>query len=94
LLLAHSGFKSRTSFWLAFLAAAITTPLGALVATPFLRQIDQSKLGVLLALSAGCLVYVGATHLLPHVEEKAQKYSVIALMTGVLVAVFIVFSEA
>jgi zinc and cadmium transporter len=92
-LLVRSGFKSKTSFLLAFLAAALTTPLGVIVASPFLQHISDTTLGILLSLSAGCLVYVGATHLLPHVEREEQKYSVIALVTGVIVAVLIVSTK-
>lgn len=94
LLLVYGGFSKRISFLLAFLAAALTTPLGVIVTSPFLRQIDKSMLGILLSISAGSLVYVGATHLLPHVESEAQKYSIIALMTGVVMAIIIILSGA
>ena len=60
-LLVHSGFSERRSFLLAFLAAAVTTPLGTLVSYPFISRIDAPLLGLLLALSAGALIYVGAT---------------------------------
>jgi zinc transporter ZupT len=50
-------------------------------------------LGLLLALSAGALVYVGACHLLPEVEKENRRYSVISLAVGVLVAVVIVMSK-
>jgi len=47
-----------------------------------------------LAFSAGALVYVGATHLLPQAEtEHKKKYSLFALGAGVLVALVIVFSK-
>jgi ZIP family zinc transporter len=48
----------------------------------------------LLSLSAGALVYVGATHLLPRAEQEKKKYSLVALAGGVLVAVVIVASKA
>jgi len=32
----------------------------------------------MLAISAGALVYVGATHLLPHAEHEPRKYSLVA----------------
>jgi zinc transporter ZupT len=51
-------------------------------------------LGALLSLSAGALVYVGATHLLPQAEQEARKYSLVALACGILVAVAMVLSEA
>lgn len=43
-------------------------------------------MGILLALSAGALVYVGASHLLPEVEKENRRFSVISLAVGVLVA--------
>jgi len=49
-------------------------------------------LGALLSLSAGAQVYVGATHLLPSAEREPRKFSLIALATGIVVAVGIVAS--
>jgi zinc transporter ZupT len=94
LLLLKGGFSERTAMLLAFLAAAITTPLGMLISYPLIRTIDQSMLGALLAASAGALIYVGATHLLPQAEKDNKKYSFVALAGGVLVAVIITLSEA
>jgi zinc transporter ZupT len=94
LLLIRSGFTERTALHLAFLAAAVTTPLGMLVSYPLISAISQPTLGCLLALSAGALVYVGATHLLPRAEQEHRKYSLIALAGGVLVAVIIVMSKS
>ena len=93
LLLKRGGFKERTSLLLAFFAAALTTPLGMLVSYPYISKIDESLLGALLAFSAGALVYVGATHLLPQAETEHRRYSLFALGAGVLVALIIVFSK-
>lgn len=94
LLLVRGGFSQRQALWAAFLAAAATTPLGMLVSYPFIRQIEPTTLGGLLSLSAGALVYVGATHLLPRAEQENKRYSLVALAGGVLVAVIIVMSKA
>ena len=93
LLLIRGGFKERTSLLLAFLAAALTTPLGMLVSYPFISRIDKPLLGALLAFSAGALVYVGATHLLPQAETEHKRYSLFALGAGMLVALVIIFSK-
>jgi ZIP family zinc transporter/zinc and cadmium transporter len=93
LLLLRGGFTARRSLLLAFIAAAATTPLGMLVSYPLISRIDATLLGTLLSLSAGALVYVGATHLLPHAEKEGGKYSLLAFAGGILVAVFIVLSK-
>ena len=84
-----SGYSRKKSSAYAFIAAAISTPIGVLISWPFVNTVSQSTLGILLSLSAGALVYVGATHLLPHVEERQGKYSLLALGIGILVAVLI-----
>jgi len=94
LLLVRAGFNMRTSLLLAFLAAALTTPLGMLVSYPYISRIDEPILGALLAFSAGALVYVGATHLLPQAETEHKKYSLFALGAGILVALAIILSKA
>ncbi|MEA3406054.1 MAG: ZIP family metal transporter [Pseudomonadota bacterium] len=94
LLLIKGGFKERNAMILAFLAAAFTTPLGMLISYPMISDIDKSTLGALLSLSAGALIYVGATHLLPKAEQEHKKYSFVALGGGVLVAIIIVLSKA
>ena len=64
-----------------------------LVSYPLISAIGRQTLGVLLSLSAGALVYVGATHLLPRAELEHKKFSLVALVGGVLVAVIIVASK-
>jgi zinc and cadmium transporter len=93
LLLLRGGFSEKASLILAFVAASISTPLGMLVSWPYISQIDKPLLGTLLSLSAGALVYVGATHLLPQAEKEQRKYSLCALGAGILVAVLIVLSK-
>jgi len=93
-LLIRGGFTKKKASVLAFLAAALTTPLGTLVSFPMISQIDKSLLGALLSISAGALVYVGATHLLPHAEHEPRKYSLVALLGGIFVALGIVLSKS
>jgi zinc and cadmium transporter len=93
-LLERGGFSREKSILYAFLAAGLSTPLGTLISYPFITNIKHSTLGILLAISAGTLVYVGASHLLPAVEKENKQYSVLALAVGVLVAVMIVLSKS
>ncbi len=74
--------------------AALTTPVGMFISYPYISKINQTFLGALLAFSAGELVYVGATHLLPQAETENRKYSLVALGAGILVAIIIVLSKA
>jgi zinc transporter ZupT len=93
LLLLRGGFREKRAVALAFVAAAVTTPLGMLISYPVISRISQPLLGDVLALSAGALVYVGATHLLPRAELEPRRYSLVALGAGVVVALIIVFSK-
>lgn len=92
-LLDKSGFSKRQSATYAFLAAGLSTPLGIVVSYPFINRIEPSTLGLLLALSAGALIFVGASHLLPAVERENRRYTLISLATGILVAAGIVLSK-
>lgn len=92
-LLLRSGIAERRAAWLAFAAAAATTPLGMLVSWPLVRATSLPTLGTLLSVSAGALVYVGATHLLPRAEQEGRRYSLVALAGGIAVAVVIVRSK-
>jgi zinc transporter ZupT len=92
-LLLRGGFTPKKAWLLAFLAAALTTPLGTLVAIPMIHEIDQTVLGALLALSSGALVYVGATHLLPLAEREEKPYSLAAMGAGVAVALGIILTH-
>ncbi|TDT41446.1 ZIP family zinc transporter/zinc and cadmium transporter [Halospina denitrificans] len=93
LLLLRGGFSDRNALLLAVIAASLSTPLGMLVSWPFISSVSQPQLGVLLSLSAGALVYVGATHLLPQAEKEHGRFSLLALGAGILVAVLIVLSK-
>jgi zinc and cadmium transporter len=92
-LLKRGGTDKRRSALYAFLAAGLSTPLGTLISFPFIEKIPESTLGALLALSAGALVYVGASHLLPAVEKENMRYTTISLTTGILVAAGIMLSK-
>jgi zinc transporter ZupT len=93
LLLERGGFSRKKSALWAFLAAGISTPLGTLLSYPAISRIPRPALGSLLALSAGALIYVGASHLLPEVEKENKRHSLIFFAVGILVAVVIVISK-
>ena len=81
-LLLKSGFDKKTALILALLSSAITTPVGVIVSYPFIQDIGENTLGLLLSVSAGALIYISATHLLPHTHK--EKHSIIGFIMGVL----------
>lgn len=93
LLLLKGGFSKRRALVLSFLAAAVSTPLGTVLAYPLVARISAEVLGAALALSAGALLYVGATHLLPHTEREPRRFSLAALAAGIVTAAIIVGSK-
>ena len=93
LLLIRAKFSKPRASLYAFLAAAVTTPLGTLISWPFISKLTQPVLGILLAFSAGALVYVGATHLLPEVQKEEKRFSLLAMAAGIIVAIIIVLSH-
>lgn len=92
-LLERGGFSRKKSAFYAFLAAGISTPLGTVISFPFINKISFSLMGIMLAISAGALVYVGTSHLLPAVEKENRKFSLLLLLAGILVAILIVTTQ-
>ncbi len=89
-LLRRGGLAQRPATLYALAAAAVSTPAGTLLSLPFIKSLRGAPLGALLAVTAGALVYVGATHLLPEVEKQARKSTLLALIAGIAVAIVIV----
>ncbi|NPV07373.1 MAG: ZIP family metal transporter [Anaerolineae bacterium] len=85
-ILHRAGYSRKGAFLGATLAAAVSTPLGALLSFPFVDSIAAADLGLMLALAGGVLLYVGASHLLPEVERENRASTVLALAAGVFVA--------
>ncbi|MBD3361061.1 ZIP family metal transporter [Candidatus Peregrinibacteria bacterium] len=93
LLLIKTNYKKKKASIYAFIAAAITTPLGAIISWPLINDLTKPMLGLLLSFSAGSLIYVGATHLLPEIQKKEKRFSLLALFVGIIVAIIIILSH-
>lgn len=93
-LLLRGGFSTRPALVLAILAAALTTPLGMLVSYPLVEDLKGVPLGNVLALVAGALIFVGASHLVPHVEHESGRGRLGAFAAGVAVALLALLSHA
>jgi zinc transporter ZupT len=89
----RGGFSKRAAAGLAFIAAALTTPIGTLTSYPFISSVGDNALGGLLALSGGALLYVGASHLMPYTEREPRRYSLFAICFGILVAFGIILTH-
>ena len=86
-ILRRHSFTNREAFFWAFLAAALTTPLGVVLAGPFMYGLTPDILGSLFAVSAGLLLYVSTGPLMEPLGEEPPLRSLLALGTGVSLAI-------
>ena len=86
-LLKVAGISTRTAFIATFIGAALTTPMGALLSQPLLNAISPNAFAQLLAIAAGALLYVGATHLPGHLVEGVRWRLLLSYLLGIGLAV-------
>ncbi|MBD3164207.1 zinc/iron permease [Candidatus Woesearchaeota archaeon] len=91
--LIRGGMKEKTAIIYAFIVAALTTPLGAFVAYPFINKLSQPVLGLFLGFVVGVLIYVSAAHLLPEARAAEKHHSILSFLAGVALALFIVLTK-
>lgn len=91
--LAKGGLSDKKAMLYAFLVAALTTPVGAFIAYPFINRLNSSILGLSLGVAAGVLIYLSASHILPAVREGEKGHSYLAFSCGIGLALFIMFSQ-
>jgi zinc transporter ZupT len=91
--LTKGGVEERKAAFYAFLVAALTTPIGAFVAYPLVKHLDDSILGLALGFVAGVLIYISASHLLPEAREHEKEHSYTAFVAGVSFALFILLTQ-
>ncbi len=92
--LLKGGLGQRKAAFYAFLVAALTTPIGAFVAFPFMEKLSSSSLGLALGFVVGVLIYLSSAHLLPEATKHEKKHSYFAFLLGVALALFIMFSKS
>jgi len=90
-ILRRHGFNNKRAFVYAFFAAAVTTPLGVIVAAPFMYGLGPDIIGALFAISAGLLLYVATGPLMAPLQEEPPVRSLLSLLGGVAVALVVVF---
>lgn len=91
--LTKAGLSDKKAIFYAFLVAALTTPIGAFIAFPFVSKLNSSILGLALGFVVGVLIYISASHLLPEVRENEREHSYLAFLAGVGLAMFIMLSK-
>ena len=91
--LIKGGISNKKAAFYAFLVAALTTPIGAFVAYPFVSTLNSSVLGLALGAVSGVLIYLSASHLLPEVRENERGHAYVAFLLGIGLALFIMFSK-
>jgi zinc and cadmium transporter len=89
--LIKGGFKEKKAALFAFFVAALTTPIGAFLAYPFVNKLSGSIMGLALGFVVGVLVYISASHLLPEAQTQQKKHSILAFILGIVLALFIAF---
>ncbi len=85
-ILARHGFKVKEALIWAFIAAAATTPLGALVSGLFVNGLGAGTIAALYAVSAGLLIYVATGPMMEPLKEMAPVRAFGALAAGVAFA--------
>lgn len=81
--LLKGGVSEKKAGIYAFLVAALTTPIGAFIAYPLVRNLSDDILGLALGFVSGVLIYVSASHLLPETSEHEKKHSTVAFLAGI-----------
>lgn len=85
-LLVRAGREPKRAALIAWLAAGLTTPLGAILAVPLLGVLAAGLRAVLIAIAGGVLLYVGAAHLLPQAERRRSVWGFVAFLAGTALA--------
>ncbi len=88
-LLRGAGISNRNSFLFAFIAAALTTPLGTIIAIPMTSGAEQDVLSLMFAVSAGLLLFVSTGPLMAHMKEDKPVRTLPALAVGVVIAIIV-----
>lgn len=91
-ILRRYGVRNVTAFWFAFLAAAATTPLGVIVAGPFMYGLDTEAIGSLFAVSAGLLIFVATGPLMSPLKEMTPVRGLGAVAAGATAAILLVMA--
>ena len=94
IILRRAEFSKGMSVFIAFLAAAATTPAGAALSVNVFDFSDPEMLWMLTSFVTGALLYVGSTHLIDHVKDANNRVAAVALyLVGVAIAIGLSFTH-
>lgn len=85
-LMRTAGVKNFIAISSALLLAALTTPFGTIMALTFTHDLNEHALGSLMAIAAGALLFVGATHLPRHVDQNRRGSAILVFLLGLIIA--------
>ncbi len=88
-ILSRHGFRVNEALVWAFIAAAATTPLGALVSGLFVNGLGAGTIAALYAVSAGLLIYVATGPMMEPLKEVSPVRAMSSLGAGVVFALAI-----
>ena len=80
---------ARTTSLLLSIAVAMATPVGALIAVFFLKNLPGPAIGKLLAIAGGSFLYITASDLIPETHEKDALLNGASLICGIIFTILI-----
>ncbi len=90
--LLSSGYRRRSAFW--YLAAvSLATPVGAILSYFFVVDVSRPVLTLLLGVSCGSFIYIGASDLLPRIHEQRDLITLFSFSFGILLMLGASFLE-
>ncbi|VAW38477.1 hypothetical protein MNBD_DELTA02-380 [hydrothermal vent metagenome] len=81
-LLFHAGY-SRTRMLVMGWIVALATVVGAVGTHFFVKDVDDTTIGFMLAFSAGSFIYIGASDLLPETHKNTSRANILLVLIGV-----------
>lgn len=72
-LLKQTRMATAKAVFIAIVAAALSTPLGAILSLHYVGDANESTIAAFLGIAAGVLLYVGASHLPRHIAGREKR---------------------
>lgn len=63
---------------------ALATPIGTIITLILIHNISPNILGIMLAITAGSFIYIGASDLTPELHHKSSFWNIVLIIFGIL----------